>query len=152
MLYPLQTAVTNTPEGRRTMWPRLEMLAVGKALPHRPVDPAGVVEPVETFPPYLLAYQTVCLVKVWGVASRRYTGLPVFGQNLLGGERVCFPVVEVRMTGIRLRAQQGVQGDQQLRQRASAEQTRRLRSPADRRPSQSIPKVELRWMQVTAPV
>ena len=93
---------------------------MGEAFPRPPVNLAGVIlETAETFPPYSLAYQRVCFVEARGVASRRYTDPPAFGQNLLGGKRVCF-VVEVHITGTQLRAQQGVQGDRRLRQRAFA--------------------------------
>ena len=107
-----------------------------------PVDPAGVVAgapPCQSLAPaavaetflYLLVNRAVWFVRAQGVVSHRYMGPLVVGQDL-GRERACFPTVEIRMTGLRLRAEWGAQGAWQLQQRAFAKQTLRLRSPAHR--------------------
>jgi hypothetical protein len=139
---------------------------VGEPFLGPPVDLTGVVEgtfpcpslarvavadTAETFPPYPLAYRTVGFVRARGAASRRHTGPLIVGQDL-GRERACFPMMEIPTTEGRLRAERGPQGDWQLRQRAFAKQTLRLRSPADQWPYLSIPQAEFRSMQVTAPV
>src|SRR5215203_4088500 len=116
------------------MWYRPEVLVVGEA-----------------FPPYPLAYRTVRFVRARVAACRRHTGPLIVGQAL-GRERACFPMMEIPTTEGRLRAERGPQGDWQLRQRAFAKQTLRLRSPADQWPYLSIPQAEFRSMQVTAPV
>ena len=137
---------------------------VGEPFLGPPVDLTGMVEgtspcpslargtvadTAEAFPPYPLAYRTVRFVRARGAASRRHTGPLIVGQDL-GRERVCFPMMEIPTTEARLRAERGPQGDWQLRQRAFAKQTLRLRSPADRWPYLSFPQAEFRWMRVTA--
>ncbi len=138
----------------------------GESFLSPPVDLTGVVEATslcpslarvtvagtaETFPPHPLAYRTVRFVRARGAASRRHTG-PLIVEQDLGRRRACFPMMEIPTTEGRLRAQQGPQGDWQLRQRAFVKQTLRLRSPADQWPYLSIPQAEFRSMQVTAPV
>jgi hypothetical protein len=139
---------------------------VGEPFLGPPVDLTGVVEgtspcpslargtvadTAEAFPPYPLAYRRVRFVRARGAVSPRYTA-PLFVGQDLGRERACFPMVKIRTTEGRLRAEQGAQGHGQIRQRAYAKQTLRLRSPADRWPYLSIPQAKFRWMQVTAPV
>ena len=134
------------------MRPPLDLRGVVEGIAAYPsLARVAVADAAEAFPPYPLAYRRVRFVRARGAVSPRYTA-PLFVEQDLGRERACFPMVKIRTTEGRLRAQRGAQGHGQIRQRAYAKQTLRLRSPADRWPYPSIPQAEFQWMQVIAPV